>query len=196
MGITTLTPTATITTAVAAPTEAALRAVCAREHTACFACRPVSAGGLGLEFHLQADESVSAFWTCSPGGQSYAGIVHGGLLATALDSAMVHALFARGIIARTGELNLRYRRSVVTERLMTVRGWLRSTYGPLFRLEADIIQNGVVCVHAHAKFMAVTVTPRLSGTAEAPIGSLPGVASDAPTTAPRDPHAVSTNRSQ
>lgn len=155
MGITTLTPTATITMAVAAPTEAALQAGCAREHAACFACRPVSEGGLGLEFRLQADESVIAHWTCPPGGQSYAGIVHGGLLATALDSAMVHALFARGIVARTGELNLRYRQSVAIGRSMTVRGWLRTAYGPLFQLEAEIFQDGVACVHAHAKFMAV-----------------------------------------
>jgi acyl-CoA thioesterase FadM len=68
---------------------------------------------------------------------------------------MVHALFARGIVARTGELNLRYRQSVAIERPMRVRGWLRSAYGPLFQMAAEIQQDGVVCVHAHAKFMAV-----------------------------------------
>jgi acyl-coenzyme A thioesterase PaaI-like protein len=147
------TPKDTTITAVAAATEAALRAGCAREHAACFACRPAADGGLGLRFSLQPDESVIAHWTCPPGGQSYAGIVHGGLLATALDSAMVHALFARGIVARTGELTIRYRQSVAIERPMTVRGWLRTVYGPLFRLEAEIHQDGAVCAQAHAKFM-------------------------------------------
>jgi len=142
------------TAAVAAPTDAALRALCAREHPACFACRPAAQGGLGLAFTVQPDGSVSAGWTCPPGSESYAGIVHGGLLATALDSAMVHALFARGIVARTGELNVRYRQSAQIGRAMTVRAWLRESHLPLFRLEAEILQDGLVCAHSRAKFMA------------------------------------------
>jgi acyl-coenzyme A thioesterase PaaI-like protein len=148
------------TAAVAAPTDAVLRSLCAREHPACFACRPVAQGGLGLEFAAQADGSVSATWTCPPGGESYTGIVHGGLLATALDSAMVHALFARGIVARTGELEVRYRQSAQIGRAMTVRAWLRDHHVPLFRLEAEILQDGVVCAHSLAKFMAaIPVAP-------------------------------------
>ncbi len=141
-------------TAAAAPTEAALRALCSREHHACFACRPVAAGGLGLTFALQPDGSVAADWTCPPGGESYAGIVHGGLLATALDSAMVHALFARGIVARTGELNVRYRQSVRAGEPVTVTAHHHSAYHPLHRLIATIHQSGTLCATASAKFMA------------------------------------------
>lgn len=141
-------------TAAAAPTEAALRALCAREHHASFACRPVATGGLGLTFTLQADGSVSAHWTCPPGGESYAGIVHGGLLATALDSAMVHALFARGIVARTGELNVRYRQSVRAGEPVTVTARHHSAYHPLHRLVAELHQAGTLCARATGKFMA------------------------------------------
>lgn len=136
-------------TAAVAPTEAALRDLCTRQHHACFACRPVAAGGLGLTFRLQADGSVSADWTCPPGGESYVGIVHGGLLATALDSAMVHALFARGIVARTGELNVRYRQSVRAGEPVTV-----TAHHPLHHLVAEIHQSGTLCVRASGKFMA------------------------------------------
>lgn len=142
-------------TAAAVPTDTMLAALCRREHSRCFACRPVSDGGLGLVFTVMPDGAVSAEWLCPAGFESYSGIVHGGLLATALDSAMVHALFAQGIVGRTGELTVRYRRSIVTDRPMTVQAWLRSTYPPLFELESEIRQGDAVCAHARGKFMAV-----------------------------------------
>jgi acyl-coenzyme A thioesterase PaaI-like protein len=131
-----------------------MRALCAREHPVCFACRPPAKGGLGLSFVLQSDSSVAANWTCPPGCESYAGIVHGGLLATALDSAMVHTLFARDIVARTGELNVRFYQSVRSGEPTAVTGRLRDAHPPLFQLEAEIRQAGVLCARASGKFMA------------------------------------------
>jgi hypothetical protein len=147
--------TATTTAAPAAPTEAALRALCAREHRACFACRPAAHGGLGLVFAVQPDGCVSAEWICPPGGESFEGIVHGGLLATALDSAMIHALFARGIVARTGELTVRYRNPVRIGEPVTVVAKYCGGMPPLHRLEAEIRQAGLLCAKATGKFMAV-----------------------------------------
>ena len=155
----TITTTATIIMeeTATAPIEAALHARCVREHSACFACRPAEQGGLGLSFAVQPDGSVTAEWTCPPGGESYAGIVHGGLLATALDSAMVHALFARGIVARTGELNVRFCQAVGSGKPTTVTARLREAHPPLFQLEAEIHQAGVLCARGNGKFMANTI---------------------------------------
>jgi acyl-coenzyme A thioesterase PaaI-like protein len=127
----------------------------------------VAEGGLGLSFALRDDGSVAAEWLCPAGGESYAGIVHGGVLATALDSAMVHCLFARDIVARTGELTVRYRRSVRSGAPVTVTACLRESFAPLHYLEAEIRQDGSVCAQARAKFMAVdpdstnAITPSL-----------------------------------
>jgi acyl-coenzyme A thioesterase PaaI-like protein len=155
--ITTMTTT-TLPEAAAAPTEATLHALCLREHAACFACRPVALGGLGLSFAVQSDGSVAADWTCPPGGESYAGIVHGGLLATALDGAMIHALFARGIVARTGELNVRYSQSVRAGEPTAVTARLRQAHHPLYSLEAEVHQAGVLCARASGKFMSSTIS--------------------------------------
>jgi uncharacterized protein (TIGR00369 family) len=150
-----MTNTATIMPAVAAAaTDAALQACCLREHPACFACRPAAQGGLGLSFAVRSDGSVVADWTCPPGSESYTGIVHGGLLATALDSAMVHALFARGIVARTAELNVRFHQSVRAGEPTTVTARLRGAHSPLFQLDAEIRQADALCVTARGKFMA------------------------------------------
>lgn len=140
--------------AVAAPTDEALQALCAREHAACFSCRPVAAGGLGLRFQVQPDGSVAAAWTCPPGGESYRGIVHGGLLATALDSAMVHALFARNIVAQTADLRVRFRHPANVGNVLEVRAWLARSFEDLHELEAEIWNDGVICARAWGKFMA------------------------------------------
>lgn len=150
-----MTNTTTIMPAVAAaPTDVALRVLCVREHPACFACRPAAQGGLGLSFSVRSDDSVVADWTCPTGGESYAGIAHGGLLATALDSAMVHALFAHDVVARTAELNVRFHKSVRSGEPTTVTAHLRDAHPPLFQLEAEIRQADALCVKARGKFMA------------------------------------------
>lgn len=149
--------TATTTTpdipAIAIPTDARMRALCGQEHRRCFACRSVAKGGLGLQFTVRADGSVATTWDCPPGIESYAGIVHGGILATAMDSAMVHALFARGIIARTGELSVRYRQPVRADAAITISAQLSDACPPLYRMEAEIHQTGALCACAKAKFM-------------------------------------------
>ncbi|PTX90805.1 PaaI family thioesterase [Opitutus sp. ER46] len=142
------------TTTDAAASESWLTALCAREHARCFACRPRHAGGLGLRFRLQPDGTVCADWVTPAGYESYDGILHGGLIATALDSAMVHALFARNVVARTGELDVRYRQPVTIGCTVSVRAWLTNAYPPLYQLEAEVCQSGAVCAHARAKFMS------------------------------------------
>lgn len=149
-GITIIT---TVPMAVAVPTDATLCRVCSLQHRSCYACRKAGEGGLGLQFHVQPDESVRAEWEPVVGGESYAGILHGGLQATVLDSAMVHALFARDVVARTGELNVRYLKPVEIGKACVILAWLVEAYPPLYRMRAEILQAGLVCARAEARFM-------------------------------------------
>lgn len=138
------------------PTEELLRSFGSRARGSnSFATRSVVQGGLGLCFHVRADGAVVSDWCCATSSESYEGIVHGGLQATALDSAMVHALFARGIVARTGELTVRYRKSVLSGRPAQVSAWLKESHGPLHKLEGAIHQDGELCAQAWSKFMIV-----------------------------------------
>lgn len=143
----------TMATAVA-PTEELRRATHRRMHRLCFACGDEAAGGLGLQFRLDGDCGVRAEWDCPARYRSYDGILHGGLIATLLDCAMVQALFAHGIVAHTAELNLRYRRPVSTGVAVTVSARLRARCGVLCVLAAEVRQQGAVCATAQAKFMA------------------------------------------
>jgi len=135
------------------PTEELLRATCRREHPHCFACSDPSQGGLGLHFRVRADGGVHATWVGPVGAESYPGIVHGGLTATLLDAAMVHALFARGIAGLTGELRIRYRSPVCIGTPVAVGAWLTETFDPGFTLEAELRQGASLCAEATGKFM-------------------------------------------
>lgn len=144
---------AIMNTDVLTPTEELLRATCRHEHPHCFACRDPALGGLGLQFRVRHDGSVLATWQGMPGTESYPGIVHGGLIATLLDAAMVHALFARGIAGVTGELRIRYRDPVRIGFPVTVGASLVGGYGPGFALAAELRQGSSLCAAATGKFM-------------------------------------------
>lgn len=139
----------------AVPTEATLRAVCRREHPHCFACGDPAEGGLGLRFRIEAGGDVTAAWDCPARGEGYPGLLHGGLAATLLDAAMTHALFARGIVARTGELRVRYRHPICLGSPARIRARLARSLEPLFLLEAELTQGVSRCATARAKFMRV-----------------------------------------
>lgn len=145
-----------------APTEGQRTSVHRRAHARCFACGAGVVGGLGLRFQLENDGAVAAEWDCPDAGRSYDGILHGGLVATLMDSAMVHALFARNVIARTAELRVRYHQPVRTGDRVTVTARLRAQCGPLYCLAAEVWQQGRKCATAQAKFVAARPDARSS----------------------------------
>ncbi|MDD3178816.1 MAG: PaaI family thioesterase [Opitutaceae bacterium] len=142
-----------MTEAAIAPTEERRQSTHQRTHSHCFACGEEAGSGLGLLFRVGFDGGVTADWSCPETYRSYEGILHGGLIATLLDSAMVHALFARGIVAMTAELRVRYRHPVRLGEPVTVAARLREHYGPLYCLEAAVRQQDAICATARAKFM-------------------------------------------
>ena len=65
-------------------------------HQNCFACGSKNGAGLGLKFHKEEDGSVFGDFLADTKFESYSGIVHGGIMATLLDSAITHCLFCKG----------------------------------------------------------------------------------------------------
>ena len=125
----------------------------ARVHPACVACGQNNDRGLALRFCLLDDGGVEAVF---PGGQAfegYAGIVHGGVVASLLDSAMTNCLFAHELVAVTAELKVRFRHPVTTTAPATLRAWLRESYGVLHLVDAELRQDVRVKVRASGKFV-------------------------------------------
>jgi uncharacterized protein (TIGR00369 family) len=108
---------------------------------------------LGLQFRPINDDVVQAEFRPHPILQGYDGIVHGGIVAALLDAAMTHCLFHRGIRALTGDLHVRYRKSIPIDTMLNLQARIVLIKQPLYRLRAEISQNGCIFAWAEAKFM-------------------------------------------
>lgn len=122
-------------------------------HPDCHACGASIPTGLKLRFVTDAQGAATADWQPSPAHQSYPDRLHGGVVATLLDAAMVHALFAKGVAGVTAELKIRYTRPVSTRSSLRVTGFHSTTRRGIFDCHAEIHQNGSRVVRADAKFM-------------------------------------------
>jgi acyl-coenzyme A thioesterase PaaI-like protein len=134
--------------------DAAASAALTELHRECFACGDGSGAGLNLRFAPDADGAATALWVPSPQFKSYPDRVHGGIIATLLDSAIVHALVYRGVTGVTAELTLRYLHSVNLEDAVRLVGWVESSKLGMFLCRAELYQREVLAVRASAKFIA------------------------------------------
>jgi acyl-coenzyme A thioesterase PaaI-like protein len=128
-------------------------------HADCFACGISRGSGLSLHFEVGPDGVAKAVWMPSETFASYPDRVHGGIVATLIDSAMVHALFARGVAGVTAELTIRYNRSVSLRHPVEISGWVESERRGIYYCRAEVRQNGALAARAGAKFMRL-VRPR------------------------------------
>lgn len=123
-------------------------------HERCFACSPLAVG-LRLDCRPAPDDAVAGTLVPESWMTGYNGMMHGGLVATLLDSAMTQWLLLRGISAVTATLHVRYREPVpLTSPLpLTVTAWCeRSSHG-VHRMAARLEGDARVLADAEAQFM-------------------------------------------
>ena len=124
------------------------------KHEKCFACSPADKGGLGIGFSLDSEGVLKGRWTAEERFQSHDGILHGGIIAVLLDSAMTHCLLAQGISALTGRLSVRYHSSVRIGATLDVEAKVSRRVGRLFVVDAEV--RGGTDVFARAEGRLIT----------------------------------------
>ena len=122
------------------------------DHEWCLLCGSRNPRSLHLHF-MDEGGRVSAEFTPGSELQGYQGIIHGGIITSLLDSAMTHCLFKRGIKALTGDLHVRFYRSVAVGKKVRIAAWLDSSRPPLYSLKSELFQQGAIAARAEAKFM-------------------------------------------
>jgi acyl-coenzyme A thioesterase PaaI-like protein len=122
-------------------------------HPHCFDCSQSNPFGLAVQHQVRPDGGVSAGFIGHCALEGYPGWLHGGLIATLLDGAMTHCLFARGLRAATAELRVRYHAPVLAAEFLEVSAWLEESGHGLHRLRAEIVQDRSRKVAATAKFI-------------------------------------------
>lgn len=126
-------------------------------HDECVICGYKNPWSLGMRFVPDDDETVCGHFRGTEALQGYEGLLHGGVLASLLDSAMVHCLFHRGVRAVTGDLHVRYIQPVSCNAEVDVRAHITSATPPLYYLRAEILAGDQVMVWGEATFIR---TPR------------------------------------
>jgi uncharacterized protein (TIGR00369 family) len=123
------------------------------QHRNCIVCGDQNPASLGLHFSCRDGGGVSAHFQSREELQGYDGILHGGVIASLLDSAMTNCLFHEGVRAVTADLKIRYKHSIPVGEQVDVLANLIQSHPPLYRLESYILMNGITMARGEARFM-------------------------------------------
>jgi uncharacterized protein (TIGR00369 family) len=120
----------------------------------CFGCGQDNAGGLKLIFRREQGKASSEF-VLDKTFQGYKNMLHGGVIATIMDEAMVHAAIFEDLFPVTAEMTVRYIKPVFVEQHLTVEGWLAEKGSRKIEARAQLIdkQSGAICAESSAKLI-------------------------------------------
>lgn len=125
----------------------------------CFICGKENPIGLKLEFREENKQYITEF---TPGEehQGYPGIIHGGITAAILDEVSTRYILSRGILAFTGEINIRYRKRIPVGVPVIFKSWVTKEKGRIYFVEAEaILPDGTVAAQSAAKVMRASEPP-------------------------------------
>ncbi len=140
------------TTPSAAFSQATLDATRHHAHPCCLLCGTRHPQGLGLDFSVLPDGTVRAVFAGADRFEGYPDTLHGGILAALLDSAMTNCLFARGVVAVTARLHVRYLHPGRLQSSMEIEATLEGSRRSLHDLSARVRQDGKLVATATATF--------------------------------------------
>ena len=87
----------------------------------CFVCGKENKDGLKLDFKLKGDK-IQAEFIPDKRFEGFDGIVHGGIVATVLDEAMVKLAFEMGMNAVTSKINVELKKPTIVGKRYFVMG--------------------------------------------------------------------------
>ena len=135
-------------------------------HPDCIVCGPNCRHGLKMQIALDDQGVAVGNFNCDGLYEGYSGIMHGGVISALLDGAMTNCLFLHGRAAVTAQLVINFRHPVRLNVPAQVRAWITQGDPPVFRLQAQLVQEGEVKAAARAAFM-------LPRSAEFPVPDIP-----------------------
>ena len=118
----------------------------------CFGCGTRNPHGLKLHFRIEDKRAVAEFQPRAE-HQGYPGLVHGGLIATALDEAMGWAMYTLGVWAVTGKMEVKYRQPLPLDATATVVGEVVRNRGRWLEVRGEVRSGGRLVAESHALFM-------------------------------------------
>jgi uncharacterized protein (TIGR00369 family) len=109
----------------------------------CFVCGQKNRDGLRLVVRMDKGRGrAAAEVVFQERFQGWEGIVHGGLLATVLDEAMIYAAGSNGLRCVTGEITVRYILPARTGEVYRLEGRVTGARGKITLAESELIGTG------------------------------------------------------
>jgi len=123
----------------------------------CFVCGKENKKGLCLDFHYDKEKNeVYTVWRPDSYMQGFDGVVHGGFISMVLDEVMAKVCLFNGKPALTVRIEVRFKRPVLINEEVVVRGNYIETRGRRMELEARCTgKDGEVKAIANAVFLCV-----------------------------------------
>ena len=110
---------------------------------------------MGLKFYKHEDGTVFGNFFADPKYEGYSGIIHGGIVATLLDSAMTHCLLKKDIPALTGRLSIKYSIPIRTGTVVKVEARIVDELRGIFILQGKALVDGKRVASAEAKYRSL-----------------------------------------
>jgi len=107
----------------------------------CFVCGDENECGLKARFFVCEDGSVETEYTVEERFIGYAGVLHGGILASLLDEVMIKAILKDGTLAVTAGMELKFKKPIMVGQTIKLSGKVTAHKGRLYKTE------GVACVN-------------------------------------------------
>ncbi len=121
----------------------------------CFVCGHKNPIGLKLDFSFDG-HTIKTEFTGSKEHQGYANIVHGGIISTLLDEAMVKLAIALDMPVVTAQMEIRLRKALkVGEKIIVTAAILKDTKKILEAYAKAVTEDNVVIAEATGKLVRV-----------------------------------------
>ena len=123
----------------------------------CFGCSPRNPRGLALEPRLTGSDEATCDVTFDADLASHPGIVHGGIVSTAVDDLMANLLvMQRRVLTFSTVLRTRFLSPVLTGRPYRIVARITGEWDGGFRTEAEVAGgDGRVCASATATYAPI-----------------------------------------
>jgi acyl-coenzyme A thioesterase PaaI-like protein len=118
----------------------------------CFVCGASNEIGLKLDFRTENGRTISEF---IPGKmhQGFKDIVHGGIISSVLDEAMIKAVLSQGIEAVTAEITVRLKQPLYVGEKTFVEARINKMGKRLIETSALLKKNTTIIAEAGAKLI-------------------------------------------
>jgi uncharacterized protein (TIGR00369 family) len=119
----------------------------------CFVCGEENPSGLHLKFSASKGKILTEFIPRKI-HQGYKNIVHGGIISTLLDEAMVKAALMQGMPAVTAEITVRFRTPLMAGEKVIVEAEIKKMNKKIIETSAVMKkEDDTVIAEAHAKLL-------------------------------------------